>query len=187
MLLININLINKVWGDKVKSKFNLRNIVLIGLLIAISAIGSNIKILNSIAFDSMPAYLTAILIGPISAAIVAIFGHLLTALTSGFPLSLPVHIIVSFTMAMTMLATSFVFKLFRKSNFFIAAAISILVGTLFNGPISCLALLPLLGKTVFVLMPILSGVSALNVLIALIVYYFLPKKVKEEFNSMESI
>jgi len=164
-----------------RSRFNVRNIILLGLLIAISAIGANIKILNSIAFDSMPAYLTAILIGPVSAAIVAIFGHLLTALTSGFPLSLPVHIIISLTMAMTMLATSFSFKLFRKGNFFIAAAISILVGTLFNGPISCLALLPLLGKTVFALMPLLSGVSSLNVLIAFLVYYFLPKKIKKEF------
>lgn len=170
-----------------KSKFNLKKIVLLGLLIAISAIGANIKILNSIAFDSMPAYLTAILIGPISAAIVAVFGHLLTALTSGFPLSLPVHIIVSFTMAITMLATSFVFKLFRKSSYLMAASISILVGTLCNGPISCLVLLPLLGKVVFVLMPILSGVSALNVIIAHIVYYFIPEKIKKEFNSMKRI
>jgi len=165
-----------------KSKINVKSIVLLGLFIALSFIGSNIKILSSIAFDSMPAYLTAILIGPISAAIVAVLGHLLTAMTSGFPLSLPVHLIISFSMAITMVVTYFAFKVLRKKNFYLAAFISILVGTIFNGPISCLVLLPMLGKVVYAFIPTLTVVSAVNVLIAFIVYYFLPKTIKDKFN-----
>ncbi len=165
-----------------KSKINVKSIVLLGLFIALSFIGSNIKILSSIAFDSMPAYLTAILIGPISAAIVAVLGHLLTAMTSGFPLSLPVHLIISLSMAITMVATYLAFKLLRKNNFYIAALISILVGTIFNGPISCLVLLPMLGKMVYALIPTLTVVSAVNVLSAFMVYYFLPKTIKDKFN-----
>lgn len=164
-----------------KSNFNIKKLVLLSLFVALSFVGANIKIFGSIAFDAMPAYFATIFMGPISGAIVAVIGHLFTALLSGFPLSLPVHLIISVNMAITMVATFYTYKLLRKNNFLIAAFVAIIVGTLFNGPISTLVLLPILGDMVYGLIPILTVVSAINVLLAFMVYYFIPKAIKEKY------
>ena len=46
------------------------NLVLLALFIALSAVGANIKVMGSIAFDSMPAFLAAMLLRPVAGAIV---------------------------------------------------------------------------------------------------------------------
>ncbi|WP_017416997.1 ECF transporter S component [Clostridium tunisiense] len=166
-----------------KSNFNIKKLVLLALFVALSFVGANIKIFGSIAFDAMPAYFATILMGPVSGAIVAVIGHLFTALLSGFPLSLPVHLIISVNMAITMAATFYAYKFLRKNGFFIAAFVAIIVGTLFNGPISTLVLLPILGDMVYGLIPILTVVSAINVLLAFMVYYFMPTAIKEKYNA----
>lgn len=54
----------------------LRRIVLAAMLLALCVVGANIKIMGSIAFDSAPAFLGAILLGPWFGAFLGIFGHL---------------------------------------------------------------------------------------------------------------
>ncbi len=52
------------------------NLVMVALFCALSAVGANIKIMGSIAFDSLPAFLAAILMGPAAGAIVGALGSI---------------------------------------------------------------------------------------------------------------
>lgn len=110
---------------------NTKRIVLLSLFIALSAVLSNIKIFYSIAFDSLPAFLAAMLISPIAGGIVGALGHLLTAITSGFPFTVPVHLFI----AIQMLVIVWVFGvLFKKMNQYIAMIVAIIL----NGPLATL-------------------------------------------------
>jgi len=164
-----------------------KKVVLSAFFIALCFIGANIKVMGTIAFDSLPAFLAAIMLGPIYGAVVGALGHFLTAFTSGFPLTVPVHLITMVTMALTMAAFSVVYKFFSKKNKSIAIILSIVVAVIVNGPISLLVLspllLPMMGKAgIIALLPALSGVSALNAIIAIVVYKFLPRSLKEYEN-----
>ncbi|MFF3024971.1 ECF transporter S component [Gottfriedia sp. NPDC057948] len=110
---------------------NTKRIVLLSLFIALSAVLSNIKIVYSIAFDSLPAFLAAMLISPIAGGIVGALGHLLTAITSGFPFTVPVHLFI----AIQMLVIVWMFGvLFKKMNQYIAMIVAIIL----NGPVATL-------------------------------------------------
>ncbi|WP_218923559.1 ECF transporter S component [Bacillus sp. AFS002410] len=108
---------------------NTKRIVLLSLFIALSAVLSNIKIVYSIAFDSLPAFLAAIILSPIAGGIVGALGHLLTAFTSGFPFTVPVHLFI----ALQMVVIVWIFGvLFKKINKYIA----IIVAIILNGPVA---------------------------------------------------
>lgn len=110
---------------------NTKRIVLLSLFIALSAVLSNIKIFYSIAFDSLPAFLAAMMISPIAGGIVGALGHLLTAITSGFPFTVPVHLFI----AIQMLVIIWIFGvLFKKMNQYIAMVVAIIL----NGPVATL-------------------------------------------------
>ncbi|PET40917.1 ECF transporter S component [Bacillus sp. AFS001701] len=110
---------------------NTKRIVLLSLFIALSAVLSNIKIVYSIAFDSLPAFLAAMLISPIAGGIVGALGHLLTAITSGFPFTVPVHLFI----AIQMLVIVWIYGvLFKKMNQYIAMVVAIIL----NGPVATL-------------------------------------------------
>ncbi|EOD00390.1 ECF transporter S component [Caldisalinibacter kiritimatiensis] len=148
------------------------------MLIGLSFIGSLIKVQGSIAFDSMPGYFAALLLGPVYGGIVAGIGHLLTALTSGFPLTLPMHLIVGLEMA----SFGFVFGwMYRKINTYIAAIVAIIlngaVAALIAIPISQILGLPLSGWSLFyaIIAP-LTITSTANVVLAFLVYGFLKKR-----------
>ncbi|WP_088067209.1 ECF transporter S component [Gottfriedia luciferensis] len=153
---------------------NTKRIVLLSLFIALSAVLANVKIFSTIAFDSLPAFLAAMILSPIAGGIVGALGHLLTAITSGFPLSVPVHLFI----AIQMLVIVWMFGvLFEKLNQYIAMAIAIIL----NGPVATLLsgiLIALLNhsftiKTVssfFLLMVLpLTLVSAANIVLAFII------------------
>lgn len=160
----------------------LRKLVTCAMLIALCFVGSNIKVFGTIAFDSMPAFLGALILGPWYGAILGAAGHFLTALTSGFPLTLPVHIVLMFGMALTMFFFNITQKgLEKKINVWAARIIGILVALIFNVYISCLMVTPLTGFAVFAYAPELLIVSLANVVIAEVVYVFLPKQIKERF------
>lgn len=149
-----------------KTKF----IVLMGLLIAMSVVGGEIKLPNpitsSIAFDSLPAFLGALILGGIPGAIVGFLGHLASAAFGGFPLTVPVHILVAFQMAFIMIAFSFVAK---KTNLVVAG----IVGVILNGLASpaCFIPYPHMGMAVFIaLIPPLSVASVLNIIAAMAIY-----------------
>lgn len=153
---------------KKQQKMN-RMIVLLGLFIALSVIGGYIKIpgpISSIAFDSLPAFLAALILGSLPGVIVGFLGHMVSAAIGGFPLSLPIHLIVALEMAVVI----FVFNYTGKRVNLIAATI---VGIILNGfgsPV-ILIFIPGLGLTAFIgsILP-LTIASICNISIATLIY-----------------
>lgn len=153
-------------------------IVYCAMLIALSMVGALIKIQGSIAFDSMPGFFAALFLGPAAGALVAGIGHFLSAMTSGFPFTLPMHIIVTVEMA----AFAFAFGWFyRRTNGIIASIVAVIL----NGPIAALIVVPtstffgleFSGWPLFYfLLPTLTIASAANVFLACIVYKALEKR-----------
>ena len=156
------------------------------LLVAFSFAGAQLKIMGSIALDSLPAFLGALLLGPFWGAAIGAIGHFLTALTSGFPFGLPAHLLISVMMALTMAAFYGVSSVLKKKISLIAAyAFAGIVAVMINGPLDILALYPLLGpvmgaSALWALIPVLSLVAAINVAMAIFVYLLLPKSFKSQ-------
>lgn len=73
----------------------LKRLTLAAMLLALCVIGANVKIMGSVAFDSAPAFLGAVLLGPWFGATLGLFGHLVSAALAGFPLTLPIHLIIA--------------------------------------------------------------------------------------------
>ncbi len=166
-----------------------KKLVLTALFAALCFIGANIKVMGTIAFDSMPAFLAAILLGPVYGAVVGAIGHFLTAVTSGFPLTLPVHLITMVMMGLTMAVFAIVYKAFSYKNKVLAAVLAVISGVLINGPVCLLALsfllIPMMGKAGLIgLMPVLSIVGAINAILAFTIYKFLPNNFKEYENEI---
>jgi len=169
-------------------KITTRNLVLMALFIALSFVGAQLKIFSTVAFDSLPAFLATLLMGPIYGAIVAIIGHLLTALTSGFPMTLPVHLVIALGMGLTMVATWYTFTLVKKiSNEYVGLIVAVIMAGIFNGPVLLLLCSPLLVPILtwpglIGMMPLLGMVGGLNALIAAVVYKALPQSIKSQFS-----
>lgn len=152
-------------GSNMKTKLSVKFITLCGFFIALSVAGAFIKPFgNSIAFDSMPAFLAASMLGPAAGAITGFFGHLISSAIAGFPATLPVHLIIAFEMAVIMIIYSFIA---RKINIVIAAIIAIIL----NGPIATAVFIPILGMGFFTAMigP-LTLVAAVNAVLAVFVH-----------------
>ena len=80
---------------------NVRKISTIAIFIALSGVGAMIKVpspIGSMALDSFPALLAAVILGPVSGAIVAGLGHIISALLGGMPLG-PFHFLIMVEMA----------------------------------------------------------------------------------------
>lgn len=152
-----------------KRILNTTQITYCAIFIALSYIGALIKIQGgTIAFDSMPAYFSAIFLGPTLGALVGFVGHLLTATTSGFPMTIPMHMIIAIIMAVTVFLFGWFYK---RTNLVIASIVAILL----NGPIATLIVAyaakafgwPHSGLVFFYgLAPLLTLISAANVLLA---------------------
>jgi len=120
-----------------KPKISTKNLVITALFIALSFVGANIKVFGTVAFDSTPGFLASLLLGPAYGAAIGSLGHLFTAATSGFPLSVPLHLVIALSMAVTMLGFGFTYKAVQKK--FRAAAGLVLTGIagiVLNGPVS---------------------------------------------------
>ncbi len=167
-------------------KTNSRQLVFMALLIALSFIGAQLKIFGTIAFDSLPAFLGTLLMGPLAGAIIASIGHLLTALSSGFPMTLPVHLVIALGMGLTMVATWYAYSFVKKaSNDILGLAVAVVVGTICNGPLLLLLCAPLLipiitWPGVIGMMLPLSLVGGINAFIASILFKALPASVKNQ-------
>lgn len=150
-------------------KNNTKKLVLMAMFIALSFIGSYIKIpspLGSLALDSTAGYMAGLVFGGALGGVVGFLGHILTSANAGFPLSLPVHLIVAIMMFISVYLYGFTYK---KTNMFVAAFLGILV----NGVISPLTLLlfPQFGWPFFLgITPFLLVASALNVILSILVY-----------------
>lgn len=158
-----------------KGIFSITTIAYCAMLIAISAIGSMIKVSGTIAFDSMPGFFAALFLSPPLGALVAGIGHLLTAVTSGFPFSLPMHILIMLEMTIA----TYIFGItYKKTNGILACV----VGIILNGPVALLMTakfaeiieMPLNGWVMFntLVLP-LTVASVVNVILGYVIYMVL--------------
>ena len=166
------------------SKLSTRTLVLTALFIALSLVGSYIKVFGSIAFDSLPGFLAALLLGPVYGAAIGFLGHMFTAMTSGFPHSLPLHLVIAVTMAITMLGFGYTYKALKnKVTETINLALTGVVGTILNGPVSLTCSMATLaviaGKEaalgLMVLLPVLILASVANIILAIVLFVSLDK------------
>lgn len=150
--------------EKTDSLKNIKTLTMVAMLIALSAIGALIKIFNTIALDSMPGYFAALYLGGWYGAMVISLGHFITAITSGFPLGITIHIYIAIQMAVY----AYLFKFFyQRFNIYIA----IVFGTLLNGPISTLLFVPIFGWGFFVGWSLpLTVASFINIFLASLIY-----------------
>lgn len=157
---------------------NVKKLVIAALFIALSFVGAQIKIMGSIAFDSMAGFLGTLMLGPVFGAIIGAIGHFLTAATTGFYLTLPVHFIIMVDMAFTMIFFGLIYKALKNVSKLTAYIVSGVAAVVINGPVSLVMLIPMLGKGIFAMAPILSLAAAANVIIAIAIYKFLPDSLK---------
>jgi uncharacterized membrane protein len=167
-----------------EGKFNTKKLVIIALFVALSFIGSHIKVFGTIAFDSLPGFLAALMLGPVYGAAIGFLGHLFTALTSGFPLTLPLHFVIAFSMAITMLGFGFIHKVLKnKVSMAGNLVITAIVGTILNGPVSLALSIVTLAfmagrETAFgllAMLPVLVLASVANIVLSIILYKALGK------------
>lgn len=137
----------------------------LGMLLALAYLGSLIKIptpVGSTAFDSAPAYFAGLWLGGPLGAMVGCLAHLCTALLSGFPYSLPVHLLVAVGMAGSVLIFSLLWRRWRL--------LALLAALVCNGILLplCLLFWPMFTWQLVTisLMPGLLMATALNLLVA---------------------
>jgi len=154
---------------------------LMGLFIALSAVGALIKVpspTGTVAFDSAPGFIAALILGPGPGAVVAALGHLLTSLFSGFPMTLPLHLIVALEMA----AFAAIFGYMGKRNL----AAGVIAVSLLNGIIApaTFIIFPNYGIPFFTAMVIpLLVASAANVVVSALVYKAIEGITKAEISN----
>lgn len=152
----------------------LKRLVFMAMFIALSVVGAYIKIpspTGTVALDSMPGYLAATILGGVPGGIIGFMGHFITAVYTGFPLSLPIHLIVGLQMALTMVVYAWISK---KMNLNVAVVIAALLNGI--GSPAILSMIPGYGMGFFMAMaiPLLVG-SVVNVVLAAVVYKALEK------------
>ena len=160
--------------------FSGTRLVYLAFLVALSAVGANLKLpslTGTPALDSLPGYLASILMGAPEGALVISLGHLLTALTAGFPLSIPLHLLIATGMA----ACATVFSHIARRSLWLAA----IAGILMNGVLFPAAFIPIpgFGPGFFgaMVMPLVVA-SGLNILGALALYLSLRKALGSGFS-----
>jgi len=134
-----------------------------------SVAGSLVKIpslLGTPALDSLPGYFGAAAVGLPEGAVVAGLGHLATAASAGFPLTVPVHLLV----ALTMSGAALVFGMAARR---LGLAAAVPAGIAVNGLLApaAVALLPGFGWGFLVAaVPSLVVASAVNTGLAALLY-----------------
>ncbi|HHY94224.1 MAG TPA: alpha-ribazole transporter [Firmicutes bacterium] len=144
-------------------------LVRLAILIALSAAGATLKIpslTGTPALDSAPGYFAAFALGAPEGAAVAAAGHLLTALTAGFPLSIPIHLLIALGMAACAGAVAVMAR--RQGPWGAFAAGLVLNGVVFP---ALFVPLPGFGVAFFAAMVVpLLVASALNLGLAVVAY-----------------
>ena len=161
---INLNDKKNFWTPK--------RIARMAIFIAISAVGSMIKVpspTGTVALDASIAYFSAIAFGWREGSIVAALGHMLTALTTGFPLSFPLHLFIAVQMAVWV-------SLFEIAAKKIHMWAGILIAVILNGPVSSFLVVPVggFGLMAALILPLTIG-SAINVFVAVTAYLIINK------------
>ena len=166
-------------NTSVKPKINTKTLVIVALFIALSFAGSYIKLFGTIAFDSLPGFLAALLLGPVYGAVIGFLGHLFTALTSGFPLSVPMHMVIAASMALTMLGFGYTYKaLINRIPEVVTLITTGAVGVILNAPVSLAFSIGMMALAVgmeaalglLTMLPALLIAATANVVISIILY-----------------
>lgn len=161
-----------------KSKTN--KMVMMGLMIAIAMVLSRFPIYGTIGFDALPAFFAAVAIGPLFGGIIGIISHMMIAATTGFSLTLPLHIVV----ALLMFISCYAYGMTRKTlNRYGAMVIGIVV----NAPLSLIIIAkvatmigaPFAGMPMFLalIIPLTIG-ATINVVGADIIYTIIKKRTR---------
>lgn len=163
--------------DMVKtSKMDVKKLVLMGVFIALSYVGALLKIRGTIAFDAMPAFFASIVLGPIYGGAIGFLGHMLTAITSGFPHTIPVHIAT----AVMMFVSCYMFGMVhKKMSFYIADVIGIVMNGLVSLAVACLVFEVTIGGGVALFGMLIGWLmvgATLNIIIAEVLYQSYFKK-----------
>ncbi|MFI8491643.1 ECF transporter S component [Peribacillus butanolivorans] len=141
---------------------NVRKISTIAIFIALSAVGAMIKVpspIGSMALDSFPALLAAVILGPVSGAIVAGLGHIISAFIGGMTLG-PFHFLIMVEMAVLVWMFGVLYVHGKKIGafflFFIGNAIILALPFIFLVSLEFYTML----------VPGLTGATAINVVLA---------------------
>lgn len=154
-----------------------KEMTLIALMIALSILGANIKLLGSIALDSFPAFISTIILGPGVGMMVAFFGHMVSAMLSGFPSTLPIHLMIGTMMMLCVFVYGFIRKKYSQYPV-LSKVVSIAAAFIINVPLDLLLLYPFLKEVVFVLFVPLTIATFANLFLTEVVYACLPSKIK---------
>lgn len=154
---------------------NIKKLPLLGILLGLTIVGADVKLFQSIALDSFPAFLGALMIGPIEGASLAFVGHLVSGFLSGFPLTLPIHFIIAIMMALAVYLYGNVFAILKGTT--AAYILSIIVGYFTNVILSLEVLYPFMGNMVYGFFVPLSLVSLFNIISASLIYSIIHNKV----------
>ncbi|WP_347548482.1 ECF transporter S component [Pseudalkalibacillus hwajinpoensis] len=137
---------------------------ILAMFIALAVVGALIKIpaiVGSVALDAFPALVAAVLLGSRSGALIAGFGHLLSALIVGLPLG-PLHLLVAAEMATLVWLFATLYEVNKRKW----AVGTFFVGNAFAAP---LPFLFMLGTGFYVaLVPALVVGSVLNLGLAIV-------------------
>jgi len=149
-----------------------KRIARIAIFIAMTAVGSMVKVpspTGTVALDAAFGFFSAIAFGWREGAIVAFLGHMLTALSTGFPLSVPMHLFIAVQMSIYVSVFEFAAKKIHLWAGIIAAVI-------LNGPISAFAVIPIggIGLMAALIVPLTIG-SIINIFIAVTAYLIIKK------------
>jgi hypothetical protein len=149
-----------------------RRIARMAIFIALSAVGALIKIpspTGTVAMDSVPGYFSVLAWGYVEGAIVISLGHIFTAATVGFPLGIPMHLLIAISMIVWA-------AMLRWFTFKIHPIAGILAGTFGNGVLGAALDIPIGGMGLFyALLPFLVVASFIDITIAAIAYQIVRK------------
>jgi|GEM_PF-3114481 len=155
--------------------WNARRVATIAIMIALAIVASLVPIPSpsgTIALDMSPAYFTALYAGPINGLIMGFIGHMVVAMRTGFPLTVPVHIGIGLTAAGVASALwYFQRKLFPKNpdlGLILAVCIAIL-GNTFGTDILLTYVFFGIGMTMATVLPIFVA-SVAAVIVAAVVW-----------------
>lgn len=163
----------------------IKKLTFTAIILALCIIGANIKLMGSVALDSFPAFFGAVALGPVAGAFLGLFGHLFSAMLSGFPLTLPVHLIIGFCMMITMAVYGFIRRGGRSMEWQYII-LSDVVGYILNVPLELVLLYPILKQTVYVYFVPLTIASIVNIIIAEVVYILLKSRFPRIINLFRS-
>lgn len=154
-----------------KSPVSARQLANMAIFIALSAVGSLIKIpspLGSIGLDSAPGFFSALAFGGWTGFIVIAVGHLLAAAIVGFPLTLPMHLVIALGMGVC----AIVFRWLGRRGGPVWLIVAVVVAAILNSFGLGLMVLPIGGWGMYAAtVPSLLVAAVMNLVIAAIAYY----------------